>query len=275
MNAKSQITNEMEALKTKLKTTWMAGDFDKIARTYAPGAAEFIERLSLKPGERVLDVACGSGNLSFPAARAGCVVTGVDIATNSIETARARAKAEDMKIKFDEGDAESLPYSDASFDTVVTMFGAMFAPRPELVAAELKRVCRPGGRIAMANWTPSGFIGQMFKITASHVAPPPNVPSPVLWGNEETVRERMRDGIADLRLTRRMISFNLAMSPVETVEFFRAWYGPTQRAFAALDEKGQAALRRDLERLWAEGNRATNGRTLVESEYLEVVAVRG
>lgn len=275
MNAKSQITNEMEALKTKLKTTWMAGDFDKIARTYAPGAAEFIERLSLKPGERVLDVACGSGNLSFPAARAGCVVTGVDIATNSIETARARAKAEDLKIKFDEGDAESLPYADASFDTVVTMFGAMFAPRPELVAAELKRVCRPGGRIAMANWTPSGFIGQMFKITASHVAPPPNVPSPVLWGNEEAVRERLRDGIADLRLTRRMISFNLAMSPVETVEFFRAWYGPTQRAFAALDEKGQAALRSDLERLWNDNNRASGKRTLVESEYLEVVAVRG
>ncbi|MCG3162218.1 MAG: hypothetical protein JMDDDDMK_03458 [Acidobacteria bacterium] len=275
MNAKSQITNEMEALKTKLKTTWMAGDFDKIARTYAPGAAEFIERLSLKPGERVLDVACGSGNLSFPAAGAGCVVTGVDIATNSIETARARAKAEDLKIKFDEGDAESLPYADASFDTVVTMFGAMFAPRPELVAAELKRVCRPGGRIAMANWTPSGFIGQMFKITASHVAPPPNVPSPVLWGNEETVRERLRDGIADLRLTRRMISFNLAMSPVETVEFFRAWYGPTQRAFAALDEKGQAALRSDLERIWNDNNRASGKRTLVESEYLEVVAVRG
>jgi SAM-dependent methyltransferase len=126
------------------------------------------------------------------------------------------------------------------------MFGAMFAPRPELVAAELKRVCRPDGRIAMANWTPGGFIGQMFKITASHVAPPPNMPSPVLWGNEETVRERLRDGIADLRLTRRLISFNLAMSPVEVVEFFRAWYGPTQRAFASLDENGQAALRCDL-----------------------------
>lgn len=267
--------SEMEALKTRLKATWMAGNFDKIAQAYAGGAAEFIERLSLKPGERVLDVACGSGNLSFPAARAGGVVTGVDIATNSIDMARARAQAEGLEIKFDEGDAESLPYADASFDTVVTMFGAMFAPRPELVAAELKRVCGAGGRIAMANWTPSGFVGQMFKITASHAPPPPNMPSPVLWGNEETVRERLREGIADLRLTRRLISFNLAMSPVETVEFFRAWYGPTQRAFAALDENGQAALRRDLERLWSEDNRATDGSTYVESEYLEVVAVRG
>ncbi len=271
----TETTTEMEALKTRLKSTWMAGDFDKIAQAYAPGAAEFIARLSLKPGTRVLDVACGSGNLSFPAARAGCVVTGVDIATNLIETARARAQAEGLEIAFDEGDAESLPYADASFDVVVTMFGAMFAPRPELVAAELKRVCHPGERIAMANWTPGGFIGQMFKTTASHVPPPPNMTSPVRWGDEETVRERLRDGIADLRLTRRLISFNLAMNPPEVVEFFRAWYGPTQRAFAALDENGQAALRRDLERLWSEHNRATDGSTHVESEYLEVVAVRG
>ncbi len=267
--------NEMEALKAKLKATWMAGDFDKIAQAYAPGAAEFIARLELKPGTRVLDVACGSGNLSFPAARAGCIVTGVDIATNLIETARARAQAEGLEITFDEGDAEALPYADASFDVVVTMFGAMFAPRPELVAAELKRVCRVGGRIAMANWTPGGFIGQMFKIAASHVPPPPNMPSPVRWGDEETVRERLRDGIADLRLTRRVMPFNFAISPPEVVEFYRAWYGPTQRAFAALDDNGQAALRRDLERLWAEHNRATDGSTRVEAEYLEVVAVRG
>jgi SAM-dependent methyltransferase len=271
----TETSTEMEALKTRLKATWMAGDFDKIAQAYAPGAAEFIERLSLKPGMRVLDVACGSGNLSLPAARAGCVVTGVDIAPNLLETARARAQAEGLEITFDEGDAEALPYPDASFDVVVTMFGAMFAPRPELVAAELKRVCRPGGRIAMANWTPSGFIGQMFKITASHVPPPPNIPSPVRWGDEETVRERLRDGIADLQLMRWLISFDFAMSPADVVEYFRSWYGPTQRAFAALDENGQAALRRDLERLWSEHNHATDGSTHIESEYLEVVAVRG
>ncbi|HZS04799.1 MAG TPA: class I SAM-dependent methyltransferase [Blastocatellia bacterium] len=269
------VTPEMEALKAKLKATWSAGDFGQIARSYAPGAEEFIARLAIKPGTRVLDVACGTGNLSFPAARAGAAVTGVDIAPNLIEQARARAAAEGLKIQFDEGDAEQLPYEDASFDLIVTMFGAMFAPRPEKVVAELRRVCRPGGRIAMANWTPTGFIGQMFKTTASHVPPPPNMPSPVKWGDEETVRERLHDGITDLQLTRRLISFRFPLPVPEVIEFWRNWYGPTQRAFAALDEGGQAALRRDLERLWSAHNQATDGTTHVESEYLEVVATRG
>ena len=177
-------------------------------------------------------------------------------------------------MNFDGGDAEQLPYADASFDVVMTMFGAMFAPRPETAAAELVRVCRPGGRIAMANWTPAGFIGQMFKATAAHV-PPPGIPSPLLWGDEATAGERLRDGAADTRFTRRTISFRLPMTPEQTVEYFRAWYGPTLRAFAALDEAGQAALRRDLTSLWSEHNRATDGTTRVESEYLEVLATRG
>ena len=266
----SQAITELEALKSRLKATWMSGDFDKIAQVIEPGAAAFIERLALAPGTRVLDVACGSGNLSLPAARAGAIVTGLDIAPNLIETARKRALAEGLKINFDEGDAEQLPYADASFDVVVTMFGAMFAPRPKVAAAELLRVRRPGGRIAMANWTPAGFIGQMFKTTAAHV-PPPNIPSPLLWGDEATVRERLRTGVADLQITRRMISFRLPMTPELTVDYFRAWYGPTLRAFAALDENGQAALRRDLTRLWSEHNRATDGTTHVEAEYLEVL----
>jgi SAM-dependent methyltransferase len=261
---------ELEALKSRLKATWMSGDFDKIARIIESGAEAFIERLALTPGTRVLDVACGSGNLSIPAARVGAIVTGLDIAPNLIETARKRALAEGLKIEFDEGDAEQLPYADASFDVVVTMFGAMFAPRPETTAAELLRVCRPGGRIAMANWTPAGFIGQMFKTTAVHV-PPPNLPSPLLWGDEATVRERLRSDVAEVQLTRRMISFRLPMTPEQTVDYFRVWYGPTLRAFAALDEDGQAALRRDLTRLWSEHNRATNGKTHVEAEYLEVL----
>lgn len=271
----SELTPEMEALKAKLKATWMAGDFGQIARSYAPGAEEFIARLALEPGLCVLDVACGTGNLSFPAAHAGADVTGVDIAPNLIEQARARAEAEGLTIQFDEGDAEQLPYADASFDVIVTMFGAMFAPRPERVAAELIRVCRPGGRIAMANWTPQGFIGQMFKINASHVPPPPNMPSPLKWGDEETVRERLRDGVTGLQLTRRLISLRFPLAVPEVIEFWRNWYGPTQRAFAALDEKGQAALRRDLEKLWTENNQATDGTTHVASEYLEVIATRG
>ena len=266
---------EMESLKARLKAMWMTGDFGQVAKIIETGAEEFIDRLGLEPGSRVLDVACGSGNLAIPAARAGAIVTGADIATNLLEQARARAESEGLKIRFDEGDAEALPYDDASFDTVVSMFGAMFAPRPELVANELVRVCRRGGRIAMANWTPEGFIGQMFKTTGKHVPPPPSMPSPIKWGDEETVRERLREGIADLQLTRQMCSFKYAFSTAEMVEFFRMYYGPTQRAFDALDVDGQAALRNDLTRLWSEHNQATDGTTDVAAEYLEVVATRG
>jgi SAM-dependent methyltransferase len=265
---------ELESLKTRLKSMWMSGDFGEIAKHIETGAEEFIDRLALKPRERVLDVACGSGNLAIPAARAGAIVTGVDIATNLLEQARARAESAGLTIQFDEGDAEDLPYDDATFDTVVSMFGAMFAPRPELVAAELVRVCKPGGRIAMANWTPEGFVGQMFKITGKYVPPPPSMPSPLKWGDEETVRERLRDGIADLKLTRRICPFNYPIPPAEVVENFRLYYGPTQRAFEALDTGGQALLRKDLEQLWAENNKATDNTTHGEGEYLEVIATR-
>jgi SAM-dependent methyltransferase len=274
MTEAAALTPEMEALKAKMKTVWSAGDFGKIALLLETGAEEFVGRLNLQKGERVLDVACGSGNLAIPAARAGALVTGVDIAPNLVEQARERAAAENLECRFDEGDAENLPYPQASFDTVVTMFGAMFAPRPEVTAAELVRVCRPGGRIAMGNWTPQAFTGQMFKINAKHVPPPSNIPSPVLWGDEETVRGRLREGVSELNLTRRPILFQYPFSPAEVVEYFRQFFGPTQFAFAALDAEGQAALRRDLEQLWTEYNSAGDGTTLVESEYLEVVAVR-
>src|SRR5215203_2319555 len=189
--AKLQMTPEMEALKTKLKATWMAGDFARIAESFSNGAAEFVERLNLKPGMTVLDVACGTGNQSIPAARAGALVTGVDIAPNLLEQARKWAENEGLEIRFDEGDAENLPYTDAGFDAVVSMFGAMFAPRPERITSEILRVCRAGGLVALANWTPTGFIGQMFKTTGKHVAPPAAMPSPLLWGDEKTVRERL------------------------------------------------------------------------------------
>ena len=265
---------EMESLKAKLKAVWMSGDFGEVAKHIEAGAEDFIERMALKPGMRLLDVACGSGNQSIPAARAGAIVTGVDIAPNLLEQARARAASEGLSIQFDEGDAEKLPYGEAVFDVVVSMFGAMFAPRPELVASELVRVCKPGGKIAMANWTPEGFIGQMFKVTAKHVPPPPNMPSPLKWGDEATVRERLRDGIADLQMTRRMCPFSYAVPPAGVVESFRMYYGPTRRAFETLDDGGQAALRKDLEALWAENNQATDNRTYGEGEYLEVVATK-
>ena len=270
----SSTPSEMESLKSKLKTTWMTGDFGLIAKSYESGAADFVGRLGLMSGNRVLDVACGTGNLSVPAARSGATVTGVDIATNLLEQAHSRAQAEGLKVQFDEGDAEKLPYPDSSFDTVITMYGAMFAPRPELVAAELLRVCRSGGTIAMANWTPTGFVGKMFKIISSHV-PPPNMPSPIKWGDEETVRERLGSG-ADLQFKRHLISFSFPHNSKDLVEFWRLYYGPTNRAFEALASSPdkQSNLRNELEQLWSDHNQSTDGSTYVESEYLEVIGTR-
>jgi SAM-dependent methyltransferase len=265
---------DIETLKARLKATWVAGDFGQIAKMLESHAEEFMARRNIQPEMRVLDVACGSGNLAIPAAKAGALVTGVDIAPNLVEQARIRAENEGVKAQFDEGDAENLPYPDASFDLVVTMYGAMFAPRPERTAAELVRVCRPGGQIAMANWTPTGFTGKMFKLIASHVPPPSGMPSPVLWGDEATVRERLRDGITGLQLMPVRVLFESPFSVPETIEFWRTYYGPTHRAFAALPEDRQPALRRDLEDLWTQHNLATDGTTSVESEYLEVVATR-
>jgi len=267
-------TSELAALKTRLRATWIAGDFGQIAKYYADGAEAFVNRLNLVPEMTVLDVACGTGNVALPAARAGAVVTGVDIAPNLVEQARENARGEGLKIQFDEGDAEALSYNDASFDVVATMFGAMFAPRPELVAAELKRVTRPGGLITMANWTPAGFIGQMFKTMTKHVAPPAGMPSPLLWGVEETVRERFGEGISKLDANTQNIHWVFPFSPAEVVEHFRLYYGPTQKAFGLLDEQMQLALRNDLEKLWTENNQATDGTTVVDAEYLEVRAVK-
>lgn len=268
------MTSEIEGLKTKLRATWMAGDFAEIAKAIQTGAEEFVGRLGLRPGVSVLDVACGNGNTAIPAARTGAEVTGVDIAPYLIEQAIERAADSGVSAEFDVGDAEDLPYDDGIFDVVITMYGAMFAPWPEVVAQELKRVCRPGGLIAMANWTPQGFIGQMFKTTGKHVPPPAGMPSPVLWGDEDTVRGRLAERVSDLKMTRRNIDFIFPLSPVGVVEHFRRYYGPTQKAFEALDANGQASLRKDLEELWAGCNSATDGTTKVVSEYLEVKAIR-
>lgn len=258
----------------RTRATWMAGDFGKIAKSYEPGAADFVTRLNFTPNDRVLDVACGSGNLTIPAARTGARVTGLDIAPNLVEQAQAWARAEGLAVAVEEGDAEQMPYADGTFDAVITMFGAMFAPHPDAVAAELVRVCRSGGRIAMANWTPDGFIGQMFKIVGKHVPPAPGVPSPLQWGSAATVAERLGNQIAELRCTQRTITFNFPFSPAATVEYFRTYYGPTLRAFAVLGPGEQEALRNELEALWAQHNQSQDDTTQVDSTYLDVVAVR-
>jgi SAM-dependent methyltransferase len=269
-----EMTTEMEALKSKLRATWIAGDFGEIAKSIAAGAEEFVAGLNVKPGMKVLDVACGTGNLALPAARAGADVTAVDIAPNLIEQARTNAAAEELNAKFEVGDAEAMPYADGEFDLVMTMFGAMFAPRPDVTASELIRVCKPGGRIAMANWTPAAFTGQMFKLGTKYVPPPPGMPSPVLWGDEETVRQRLGEGVTGLQMTKRPITFTYPFGPAEVVEHFRKYFGPTQKAFESLDAEKQDALRSDLVQLWTENNQATDGTTVVTSEYLEVLAVR-
>lgn len=268
---------DFDTIKARMKATWMAGNYGKFAPYMAPGAEEILKGWQIPRGARLLDVACGAGQIAIPAARMGIHATGVDIATNWIEQARARAKAEGLSATFDEGDAEQLPYPDASFDAVVSIVGAMFAPRPDRVAAEMTRVCRPGGRILMVNWTPQGLVGQMFKVISKHVPPPAGVPSALLWGDEATVRERLRNRIQDLTLTRRMYPlWRYPFDVPQVVEFFRQNYGPITRAFASLESNpdGHKALRHDLEQVFSAYNRATDGTTALDGEYLDVRATR-
>ena len=265
--------SERDDLKAKLKKTWSAGDYDRFSRYMEQGARLFYEQLDIPPGCQLLDVACGSGQLALWAARDGIEVTGVDIAPNLVRRAQARAQAESLKAHFLEGDAEELPFEDGSFDVVTSLIGAMFAPHPELVARELLRVCSPGGTIAMGNWTAEGFVGQMFRTFAKFIAPS-GMPSPVLWGDESVVRERLGAGVSHLKMTRRQYYLDYPFSPIETVELFRQYYGPTNRAFGSLDERSSNKLREELEALWSRHNRAGSDLTFVPAEYLEVIAVR-
>jgi SAM-dependent methyltransferase len=270
----SGTTSDIDALKARLRSTWMAGDFGVIARSVEEANEELVERLDIKPGTKVLDVACGTGNSAIPAARRGAEVIGIDIAPNLIEQARERASSAGVTARFEEGDAEKIGYPDASFDLIITVFGAMFAPRPDVVAAELKRVTRPGGRIVMGNWTPTSFTGKMFKLGAKYVPPPPLMTPPVQWGDENIVRERFREGISKLELNRRIAVFRFPFNEAEVVEHFKKYFGPTTRTFEALDSAGQEAYRRDMEALWKDHNVATDGTVRADGEFLEVIATR-
>ena len=199
---------------------------------------------------------------------------GVDIAPNLVAQARERARQEGVPAEFREGDAEQLAFPDASFDMIISVFGAMFAPRPERVASELLRVCRPGGTIAMGNWTPSGFVGKMFALSAKHVPPPPGIPAPSMWGDESVVRQRFANGAKQIKCMRVNCDFRYPFPPAEVVKLFRTYFGPTQVAFSKLDANGQAAMAADLERLWTEHNQAKDGTTLIPGEYLEVHVLR-
>ncbi len=267
------IAPEIDGLKARLEETWTAGNYDLFSRYMERGAQVFYDQLDISAGCQLLDVACGSGQLALWAARDGVKVTGVDLAPNLVRRAQARANAEGLNARFVQGDAEALPFEDASFDVVTSLIGAMFAPRPEFVAQELLRVCSPGGTIAMANWTSEGFVGQMFKTFARFIAPS-GMPAPVLWGNEAVVRERLGAGVSDLKMRRRHYSFDYPFPPSEVVELFRQCYGPTNRAFASLSEDAARELRADLEILWSLHNRGGAELTFVDAEYLEVIAIR-
>jgi SAM-dependent methyltransferase len=252
---------------------WTIGDFGRIATCYAVDAGAFVARLGFAPGERVLDVACGTGNVAIPAARAGADVVGVDLVPSLLAQGRAAAAEEGLDVRFDAADCEALPYADASFDAALTMFGVMYAAHPERAAAELLRVVRPGGRIAMANWTPGGFVGEVTRLTDAPAAAAAGVPSPLQWGDPEVVRDRL-GGAASVACARRHVVLEFPFAPPAVVEHFRVWHGPTHRAFAALDARAGARLRDALVTLWSEHNRATDGTTRVDGEFLEVVAVR-
>ena len=261
-----------DPLTARARSVWTAGDFLPIARSFAPGAAEFIARLALRPGELVLDVACGTGNLAIPAARAGARVAGIDIAPNLIAEARVEARTAGCAIAFEVGDAEALPYDDGQFDTSVTMFGAMFAYRPERAAAELLRVTRPGGRVSMANWTPEGFVGRMLRAHTAVVPPPSGVPSPLEWGKEDVVRGRFGGGVTSVSCARRTLELRFPFPPAAVAELFATCYGPTVATLRATDLDGASRLRGELTRLFVQHNLATDGTTAVAGEYLDVQA---
>lgn len=273
MSTAEQQAEAEQGLKKQLRETWCAGNYGEVARTLAPSAGQFLERHPVRSGADVLDVACGTGQIAIPAARAGARVAGIDIADNLIDQASRQARQQGLAIRFEVGDAESLPFADNSFDQVYSVIGAMFAPRPEQVAAELLRVCRPGGEIIMANWTAEGFVGQFFKTVARHMPPPESMPSPLLWGDEAHVRERFGKSVAELRVDKQLFEFRYPYPPAEVVDFYRQYFGPVNRAFAGLDAKGQAALHADLTDLWHSHNLVHDGTTHTRAEVLEIVAV--
>jgi ubiquinone/menaquinone biosynthesis C-methylase UbiE len=263
----------MSAIKDRMQKIWTSGEYAKIGNPLVIMGELLCEAVDLRAGDKVLDVATGSGNTAISAARRFCEVTGMDLAPEWLEHARRRAEAEGMDITFEVGDAEDLSYPDAAFDVVLSTLGVMFCPNQEKAAGELLRVCRPGGKIGLANWTPDGFIGNLLRTVGKHVPPPPGVKPPPLWGTEERLQELLGGGVSSLETTRRTYFFRYP-SAQYFVEYFREYYGPTVRAFAALDAEGQDALARDLEELLGDRNVSGDETLVVPSDYLEVVAVR-
>lgn len=264
---------DFEGIKTRQQRTWSSGDYAVIGTTLQITGETLCEAVDVAAGDRVLDVAAGNGNASLAAARRGCDVIASDYVPALLEGTRARAAAEGLTIDVREGDAEALPFADAAFDVVLSTFGVMFTPNQELAAAELLRVCRPGGRIGLTNWTPDGFVGQMFKVVGRYAPPPAGVRSPLEWGTEARLAELLGSDARSLDVQRRHFVFRYR-SAEHWLDTFRDYYGPTHKAFAALDSADQAAFARDLLALASEHNASATGGLRIPSEYLEVVVTR-
>ncbi|MEK1900772.1 MAG: class I SAM-dependent methyltransferase [Rhizobium sp.] len=272
-NAVTQPTPDLAALKSRQQAAWASGDYSVIGARLQIVGESLCEALDLRSGEKVLDIAAGNGNATLAAARRWAEVTSTDYVPELLERGRERAMANGLAVEFQQADAEALPFKDASFDVVVSTFGVMFTPDQDKAAKEMLRVCRPGGRIGMANWTPESFIGQVFKTIGKHIPPMPGLRSPALWGTKARLEE-MFGGQASIEATSRMYNFRYR-SPAHWLEVFRTWYGPVHKAFEALPQPGKAALEEDFLALIARFNRAKDGTMVVPAEYLEVVIRKG
>ena len=266
-------TVDYTAIKARQHDTWASGNYAVIGTTLQIVGESLCEAVDVQAGERVLDVAAGNGNASLAAARRGADVTATDYVTSLLDLAQARAAGEGLTIDTERADAEALPFPDDSFDVVLSTFGVMFAPNQDRASSELVRACRPGGRIGLANWTPSGFIGQMFKTVGRYVSPPAGVRPPVEWGDEARLRDLFGSDIESLVVQRRQFVFRYR-SAEHLLETFRTYYGPILKAFSAVDDAARSALERDLLALANEYNTSSTGTLRVPSDYLEVVAVK-
>ena len=264
---------DLKALKTRQQAAWSSGDYAVIGTTLQIVGEELCEALDVRSGQQVLDVAAGNGNASLAAARRWCDVVATDYVPALLERARERAGADRLDMQFREADAEALPFPDGSFDVVVSVFGVMFTPDQDRAAAELTRVCKRGGKIGLANWTPGGFIGQLFKTIGRHVPPAPGARSPALWGTRARIAELFEPAAASIASAQRNFVFRYR-SPAHWLKTFKSYYGPVLKTFAALDPAAQAALDRDLLALIDQFNRSADASMVVPSEYLEIVITR-
>ena len=263
----------LTAVKSRQQVAWSTGNYAVVGTTLQIVGENLCEALDLHSGTRVLDVAAGNGNATLAAARRWCDVTSTDYVPSLLASGRARALAEGHTIRFEEADAENLPFPDQAFDVVVSTFGVMFTPNQEKAAGELARVCKPRGRIGLANWTPESFIGQLFKTIGQYIPPAPGVRSPALWGTQARLEQLFGTTAREIRATRREFFFRYR-SPAHWIDVFRTFYGPMNKTFAALDAQKQAAFTQDLMTLMQSRNRSGDGTLVLPSEYLEVVIER-